>query len=91
MPKINLRIVKKNIKKKKHSQVYNVLKKSVEATNITNQILDLGSSLTVDNLIVSLPAIEKQLTKTIFEDEVFQFYVNTLELAKVLKLSTFYS
>lgn len=60
---------KKSVKRKKHSQFVNILKESVGATIITKQILDLRVSPTVSKLLASTPAVEKQLTKTIFEDE----------------------
>lgn len=56
----------------------NVLKESVRATTITKRILDLGVSLTVGELLASAPAVEKQLSKAISEDEAVQFRVNTV-------------
>ncbi len=57
----------------------NILRESVVATTITKHILDLGVSLTVDKLLASVSAVEKQLTKAISENETVQFRVNTLE------------
>lgn len=48
-------------------------------------IIDLGISFIVGKLLASIPAVEKQLIKTIFEDKVIQFCINTLGLAEVLK------
>lgn len=62
--------LKKIIKRKKHSGVVNVLKKFFEATIITKHILDLKANLTVDKLLASAPAVKKQITKAIIEDEV---------------------
>lgn len=47
---------------------------------ITKRILDLGVSLTVGELLVSAPAVEKQLTKAITTDEAIQFRVNSLNI-----------
>ncbi len=63
----------------------------MEATTITKRILDLGVSLTVCELLASAPAIKKQLTKAISEDEAVQFHVNTLGSAQVLEAPTPYS
>lgn len=71
--------VKKNIERKKQPRVVGVLKESVGATMITKQILDLGVNLTVGELLASAPAVEKQLTKAISEDEAIQFRVNSLD------------
>ena len=69
---------KKTVERKKHPRVVGVLKESVGATMITKRILDLGVNLTVGELLASAPAVEKQLTKAITEDEAVQFRVNTL-------------
>lgn len=69
----------------------NVLKESVGAGTITKRILDLGISLTVGKLLVSAPAVKKQLTKAISEDKAVQFRVNILELAEVFEASISYS
>ena len=74
---------KRTIERKKHPRVVNVLKESVGATTITKRILDLGVNLTVGELLASAPAVEKQLTKAITEDEAVQFRVNTLESSTV--------
>lgn len=47
-----------------------MLKKFLGTTTISNCILNLGLNLTVSNLLASAPAIEKQITKAITEDEV---------------------
>lgn len=65
--------VKKNVEHKRHPRVIGVLKESVGATMITKHILDLGVNLTVGELLVSTPAVEKQLTKAITEDKAVQF------------------
>lgn len=65
----------------------NVLKKSIGAITIIKQILDHGVSLIVGKLLASVPAVKKQITKAISEDEVIQFHVNSLGLSKVLKTS----
>ena len=62
-------MVKKNIERKRHPRVVGVLKESVGATMITKRILDLGVNLTMGESLASAPAIEKQLTKAITEDE----------------------
>ncbi len=82
---------KKSIERKKHPRVVNVLKESVGATTITKLILDLGVNLTVGKLLASVPAVEKQLTKAIFEDEAVQFRVNTLSSAEALETTSPYS
>ncbi len=79
MPDAEATEPKKQVEKKKHLRVVNVLKKSVGATTITKRILDLGVNLTVGELLASAPAVEKRLTKAISEDEAVQFRVNTLE------------
>ena len=66
-------ISKKSVERKRHFQVVNVLKESVGATTIIKQILDLGISFTVGELLASAPAVEKQLTKVIFKDKAIQF------------------
>lgn len=50
---------KKTVKKKKYSQVVNVLKESVRATTITKRILDLRINLIVGDLLASVSAVEK--------------------------------
>ncbi len=69
MPDADTAINKKSVERKKYPQVINVLKESVGATTITKRILDLGISLTVGELLASIPAVEKQLTKAISEDK----------------------
>ena len=76
---------KKSAEKKKHPRIVNVLKKSVGVFTITKRILDLRVNLTVGELLASAPAVEEQLTKIIFENEVFQFYFNTLSSPKALE------
>ena len=87
----NASTTRKSVEKRKHPRVVNVLKESVGATTITKRILDLGVSLTVGELLASAPAVEKQLTKAISEDEAVQFRVNTLGSAEVLEAPTSYS
>ena len=77
--------VKKNVERKKHPRVVGVLKETVGATMITKRILDLGVNLTVGELLASAPAVEKQLTKAITEDEAVQFRVNTLGSGEILE------
>lgn len=79
MPDAEATELKRPVERKKHPRVVNILKESVGATTITKRILDLGVNLTVDELLASAPAVEKQLTKAISEDEAVQFRVNTLE------------
>lgn len=50
MPNADIAIAKKNIKKKRHSQIVNILKESVRATTITKQILNFQISFTVGEL-----------------------------------------
>lgn len=69
MTNINL-VAKKRLKRKKHSQVVNIFKKSVRSTIITKCILDLRVNLTIGELLASVSAVEKQFIKAIFEDEV---------------------
>ncbi len=83
MPDTEASKPKKMVERKKHPWVVNVLKESVGATTITKRILDLGVNLTVGELLASAPAVEKQLTKAITEDEALQFRVNTLESSSV--------
>ena len=61
--------VKKNIQRKKHPHIVNMLKQSIEATTITKYILDLGVNFTIGKLLVSAPHVEKQLTKAISKNE----------------------
>lgn len=56
---------------------------------ITKRILDLGVNLRVSELRASAPAVEKQLTKVITEDETVQFRVNTLDLSKAIKIKNY--
>lgn len=79
MPDVKVGELRKTVKKKKHLQVVNMLKKSVGATTITKCILDLEVNLAISELLASVPAIEKQLTKAITKDKTMQFRVNTLE------------
>ncbi len=83
MPDAEASEPKKVVERKKHPRVVNMLKESVSATTITKRILDLGVNLTVGELLASAPAVEKQLTKAIIEDEAIQFRVNTLESSTV--------
>lgn len=71
---------KQHVERKKHPRIIGVLKKSVGATMITKRILDLGVNLTVGKLLASAPAVKKQLTKAITEDEAIQFRVNSLDI-----------
>ncbi len=79
MPDAEATEPKKQVEKKKHLRVVNVLKKLVSVTTITKCILDLGVSLIVGELLSSPPAVEKRLTKAISENEAVQFLVNNLE------------
>ena len=79
MPPADIAISKKNVERKKHPRVVNILKETVGATTITKRILDLGISLTVGKLLASALAVEKQLTKAISKDEAVLFQVNTLK------------
>ncbi len=79
MPDAEATEPKKQVERKKRPRVVNVLKESVSATTITKRILDLRVNLTVGELLASAPAVKKQLTKAISEDEAVQFQVNTLE------------
>lgn len=67
---IDIDIAKKNIETKKHLCIVNILKKSVRATTITKCILDLVINLIISKLLAFIPAIEKQLLKTLFKDKV---------------------
>lgn len=69
MPNADIAIIKKSVEKKRYPRVVNILKEFVGATTITRQILDLGISLTVRDLLTSALAVEKQLTKAISENE----------------------
>ena len=73
-------ISKKGIGHKKYPGVVGVLKEFVGATMITKRILDLGVNLIVGELLLLAPAVEKQLTKAITEDEAIQFRVNSLDV-----------
>lgn len=66
------------------------MKKSIGATTITKQIMDLGVNFTIDELLVSAPAIEKQLIKAISEDKAIQFCINTLGSVEILEAVTSY-
>ena len=76
---------KKNLERKKHLKVTNVLKESVGITKITKRILDLDVSLTVGELLTSASGLEKLLTKVLSDVEVVQFRVNSLGVAAVSK------
>lgn len=52
-------IAKKNIKRKKHFEAVNVLKKFVKATNIIKRILDLRINIIIGKLLAFAPASEK--------------------------------
>lgn len=69
--------------KKKYLRVVNVLKESISVTTIIKRILDLGINLIVGELLTLAPAIKKQLTKAITENEAVQFWVNILESSLV--------
>lgn len=43
----NITIVKKSVKRKKHPQFVNILKKVIKATTIIKRILDLGVSFII--------------------------------------------
>ena len=62
-------IAKKSIERKKHLRVVNVLKESVKTTTITKRILNLGVNFIVSELLASVLAVEKQLTKAISKDK----------------------
>lgn len=83
MPNTEISKLKKTIERKKHLQVINVLKNSVQVTTITKYILNLWGYLTISKLLVLVPAVRKQLTKTITEDKVMQFQINILESSTV--------
>ena len=85
MPDVEGTTAKKTVERKKHPRIVNILKESVGATTITKRILDLGVNLTVGELLASAPAVEKQLTKAISEDEAVHFRVNTLESSEGLE------
>ncbi len=67
------------------------MKESVGATTITKRILDLRVNFTVDELLTSALAVEKQLTKAISDDKAVQFRVNNLSSAEVLEATSPYS
>ena len=67
------------------------MKESVGVTTITKRILDLRVNFTVGELLASAPAVEKQPTKAISEDEAVQFRVNTLSSAEDLETTSPYS
>ena len=71
MPDTNIVISKKNIERKRHLQVINILKESIKATTITKEILDLEISLIVGKLLAFVLAVEKQLIKAISKDKAF--------------------
>ena len=79
MPDMEASEPSKIVERKIYPQVVNILKESIGAMAITKRILDLWVNLTIGELLVSAPAVKKQLTKAIIEDEVVQFEVNTLE------------
>lgn len=60
---------RKMVERKKHPQVINMLEKSIRAITITKHILNLEINLTIGELLALAPAVEKQLTKAITEDE----------------------
>lgn len=53
--------------------------------------MDLGVNLTIGKLLVSIPAVEKQVTKTIFKDKAVQFRINSLSSAKGLEATIPYA
>lgn len=73
MPDLEGGVTKKNVERKKHFRVVNVLKKSVRATTIIKRILDVGVNIAVSKLLASVAAVEKQLTKAISKDEAILF------------------
>lgn len=73
MPEADIAISNKSVERKRYPQVVNVLKESARATTIIKQILDFGISFIVGELLASVPAVEKQLTKAISKDEAIQF------------------
>lgn len=78
-------MVKKNIERKKHLKVVEILKKFVGATMIIKCILNLKMNLTVEELLVFALAIKKQLIKAIIEDKMVQFLVNILGLGRIFE------
>lgn len=76
---INTAIIKNNIKKKRHIQVVNVLKKSIRVTTIIKQILNFEISFIIGKLLAYALVVENQLGKAISEDEALQFCVNTVD------------
>lgn len=80
-------MVKKNIKKTKYPWVVNILKESVKAIIIKKYIFDLRLGLRIGKLLGFVSKVEKQLIKTIFEDNAIQFYINILGSTEVLKAS----
>ncbi len=83
MPDAGVTEPKKQVERKKHRRVVNILKESLGAMTIIKNILDLGVNVTVGELLASASAVEKQPTKAISEDAAVQFQVNTLELNAV--------
>lgn len=88
---IDIPIAKKSIEKTKYSWLVNILKESVKAIIIKKYIFDLRLSLKIGKLLGFVSALEKQLIKTIFEDNAIQFCINILGSTEVLKAFTFYS
>lgn len=78
MPDVEVGERKKKLKKK-HLQIFNILKESVGATTITKHILDKRVNLTIGKLRASALVVEKQPIKAITEDEAVQFWIKTLE------------
>lgn len=69
MPDAKASKTKRMVERKKYPWLVNVLKESIGATIIIKRILDLGVNLTIAKLLTSTLVIEKQLTKTMTEDE----------------------
>ena len=59
------------------------MKKSVKATIIIKDILDLRVNLIINKLLALAPAIEKQLRKAITEDGAVQFWANILDSSAI--------
>lgn len=55
----NMAIIKKCVKKRKYSQIINILKELVEAIIITKNILNLEINIVVSKLLASALAADK--------------------------------
>lgn len=69
IPNVNIIMAKKNMEKKRHLWVINILKKFIGAITITKCILNFRVNFIIDKLLASVLAVKKKFIKVISKNK----------------------